>query len=55
MLKKIGIHEKFESFDDTWQPKIIASVTEFALKAVKVDGEFIWHHHDEEDEIFVAY
>jgi mannose-6-phosphate isomerase-like protein (cupin superfamily) len=54
MLKKVNIREKFESFDDTWAPKIIASVNEFAVKAVKLDGEFIWHHHDDEDEIFVV-
>jgi mannose-6-phosphate isomerase-like protein (cupin superfamily) len=54
MLKKMSIRAKFQSFDDTWQPKIIASVNEFALKAVKLDGEFIWHHHVEEDEIFIV-
>jgi mannose-6-phosphate isomerase-like protein (cupin superfamily) len=54
MLRKVNIREKFESFDDTWQPKILAQVNEFALKAVKLDGEFIWHHHDEEDEIFLV-
>jgi mannose-6-phosphate isomerase-like protein (cupin superfamily) len=54
VLKKVNIREKFQSFDETWQPKIIASVNEFALKAVKLDGEFIWHHHDEEDEIFIV-
>lgn len=54
MLKKVNIREKFDSFDETWAPKIIASVNEFALKAVKLDGEFIWHHHDDEDEIFLV-
>jgi len=52
MLKRVSVREKFDSFEETWQPKIIASVNDFALKAVKLDGEFIWHHHDEEDEIF---
>jgi mannose-6-phosphate isomerase-like protein (cupin superfamily) len=52
MLKKVNIREKFASFDETWAPKIIASVNEFALKAVKLDGEFIWHHHDDDDELF---
>jgi mannose-6-phosphate isomerase-like protein (cupin superfamily) len=52
MLKSIGIREKFDSFAETWQQKIIATVNDFAVKAAKLDGEFIWHHHDEEDEIF---
>jgi mannose-6-phosphate isomerase-like protein (cupin superfamily) len=54
MLKKVNIREKFDSFSETWHPKIIASVNEFALKAVKIDGDFIWHHHDDEDEIFIV-
>jgi mannose-6-phosphate isomerase-like protein (cupin superfamily) len=54
MLRKVNIAEKFSSFSDTWQPKILASVNDFALKAVKLDGEFIWHHHDDEDEIFIV-
>jgi mannose-6-phosphate isomerase-like protein (cupin superfamily) len=54
MLKKVNIREKFDSFTDTWQPKILATVNDFALKAVKLDGDFIWHHHDEEDEIFIV-
>lgn len=52
MLKRVNVREKFASFSDTWQQKIIETVNEFAVKAAKLDGEFIWHHHDEEDEIF---
>lgn len=53
-LKKVNIREKFAAFSDTWSPKQLATVNEFALKAVKIDGEFIWHHHDVEDEIFIV-
>ena len=53
-LKKVNIREKFDSFDDSWSPKLLATVNDFALKAVKIDGEFIWHHHDVEDEIFLV-
>jgi mannose-6-phosphate isomerase-like protein (cupin superfamily) len=53
-LTKINIRAKLDAFDDTWQPKILARVNEFALKAVKLDGEFIWHHHDSDDEIFIV-
>jgi mannose-6-phosphate isomerase-like protein (cupin superfamily) len=54
MLKKINVREKFASFSDAWHPRILATVNDFALKAVKLDGEFIWHHHDTEDEIFIV-
>jgi mannose-6-phosphate isomerase-like protein (cupin superfamily) len=53
-LCKINIREAFDSFDDTWSPKALALVNDFAVKAVKIDGEFIWHHHDDEDEIFIV-
>jgi mannose-6-phosphate isomerase-like protein (cupin superfamily) len=54
LLKKVNLREKFDSFSDTWQPKILATVNDFALKAVKIEGEFIWHHHDVEDEVFIV-
>jgi len=53
-LQKVNLSEKFASFDDRWQPKILAQVNDFALKAVKIDGDFIWHHHNDEDEIFLV-
>jgi mannose-6-phosphate isomerase-like protein (cupin superfamily) len=51
-LRKISLREKFDSFDEQWSPKTIARVDDFALKVVKIGGEFVWHHHDTEDEIF---
>lgn len=53
-LTKVSLRDKLDSFSDTWNPRIIAHVNEFALKVVKLDGEFIWHHHDQEDEVFVV-
>lgn len=53
-LRKVSLREKFEAISETWKPRIVARVNEFALKIVKLDGEFIWHHHDEEDEVFVV-
>jgi hypothetical protein len=49
-LQKASLHEKLDLFDKTWSPKIIARVNEFALRLVKLDGYFIWHHHVEDDE-----
>ncbi|MDB5072384.1 MAG: cupin 2 conserved barrel protein [Candidatus Eremiobacteraeota bacterium] len=51
-LRKISLREKFDAFDEQWSPKIIARVGDFALKVVKIGGEFVWHHHDTDDEIF---
>jgi len=51
-LSKISLREKFDSFGELWQPKIIALVDDFAIKIVKLDGEFIWHHHADADEVF---
>jgi len=53
-LSKISLHEKFSSFDDLWQPKIVARVDDYAVKLVKVEGEFVWHHHDNDELFFVV-
>lgn len=52
MIQKVNVAEKFEAFDDLWSPKIIGEVNDSLLKAVKVKGEFVWHHHEVEDELF---
>lgn len=51
-VEKISLSEKFAQFDDTWQPKIVAELNGFHVKLVKLEGEFVWHHHDFEDELF---
>lgn len=51
---KINIYEKFNLFHDHWSPKIIAELNGQAVKAVKLQGEFVWHHHDHEDELFMV-
>lgn len=52
MIEKVSLTEKFAQFDETWQPKIVAELNDFHVKLVKLDGEFVWHHHDVEDELF---
>ena len=52
MVEKVSVADKFERFDDYWSPKIIGELNDFYVKAVKVKGEFVWHKHDEEDELF---
>src|SRR5579864_989665 len=52
MVEKVNIAEKLELFGDYWSPKIIGQLNDFYVKAVKVKGEFVWHHHEAEDELF---
>lgn len=53
-LQKISLREKLDSFDRLYDPQTVATVNEFAMKLVKVDGEFVWHRHDEDDELFLV-
>jgi mannose-6-phosphate isomerase-like protein (cupin superfamily) len=53
-LSKISLREKFAAFGDLWSPKTVAEVDDFAVKLVKIDGEFMWHHHAEADEVFLV-
>ena len=52
MVEKVRVAEKFELFDEYWSPKVIAELNDFYVKAVKFKGEFVWHHHEAEDELF---
>ena len=46
--------EKFASFDERWKPKVAGELNGQHVKLVKFLGEFVWHHHDEEDELFLV-
>jgi mannose-6-phosphate isomerase-like protein (cupin superfamily) len=50
----VNIAEKFGKIEDYWNPRIMGELNDFAVKAVKLKGEFIWHHHDHEDELFLV-
>lgn len=52
MPHPINLAEKFAKFSDHWSPKIIAQVNDFHIRAVKVEGDFVWHKHDDTDELF---
>ena len=52
MTRKINLSEKLSRFDDRWSPKIVADLNDSHVKLVKVQGEFVWHSHAEEDELF---
>ena len=53
-MEKVNIKEKFDSFDERWSPKIIGELNDSHVKAVKLQGEFVWHHHEDEDELFLV-
>ena len=48
----INLAEKFGGFSDHWAPKIVAALNGQHVKLVKFRGEFVWHHHEHEDELF---
>lgn len=48
----VNLADKFARFSDHWSPKLVGQVNGCAIKLVKLSGEFVWHHHDTEDEMF---
>ena len=54
MIKKINISQKLSQFKDHWNPRIIGELNQQHVKLAKLKGEFIWHKHDEEDEMFLV-
>jgi mannose-6-phosphate isomerase-like protein (cupin superfamily) len=54
MIEKVNLAEKFGRFQEHWQPKIAGELNGQYLKLVKVKGEFVWHHHEAEDEMFLV-
>jgi mannose-6-phosphate isomerase-like protein (cupin superfamily) len=53
-MRTVNLAEKFRQFSDYCSPKILGEVNDCAIKAVKLKGEFIWHHHENEDELFLV-
>ena len=50
----MNLVDKFSQFQDHFHPRVLGEINDFAVKAVKLKGEFIWHHHDREDELFLV-
>jgi len=50
----INFREKFGAFTDQWSPKIIGELNDYQFKLVKLQGEFVWHRHEETDEAFIV-
>jgi mannose-6-phosphate isomerase-like protein (cupin superfamily) len=53
-MDKVNLTQKFSLFQEYWSPKIAGELNESYIKLVKLQGEFVWHHHEEEDELFLV-
>jgi mannose-6-phosphate isomerase-like protein (cupin superfamily) len=53
-MHKINVAQKLSCFEDHWSPKIVGELNGQHVKLVKFQGEFVWHHHDSEDELFLV-
>jgi mannose-6-phosphate isomerase-like protein (cupin superfamily) len=51
-IDKVNVREKLARFNEHWSPKIAGEVNDAYVKLVKFQGDFVWHHHDHEDEMF---
>ena len=50
-MQKVSLDDAFDSFDEQWSPRVAAELNGQAVKLAKVEGEFVWHHHDDADEL----
>ena len=53
-MEKVNLNQKFSLIQDYWSPKIAGEINESYVKLVKLKGEFVWHHHETEDELFLV-
>ena len=53
-MEKVNLAEKLSLFNEHWSPKIVGEVNDCLVKLVKFQGEFVWHKHDNEDEMFLV-
>ena len=53
-MDSVNLAAKFRLFDEPWKPKIVGELNDSYVKVVKLRGEFVWHHHAAEDELFLV-
>ncbi len=53
-MEKVSLVQKFGTVKEYWSPKIVGELNDSYVKLVKLKGEFIWHHHEQEDELFLV-
>ena len=54
MFEKVNLTEKLTGFDETWVPKVVGELNGQYVKVVKFQGEYVWHRHENEDELFLV-
>ncbi len=55
MIAKGNLKDKFARFTEHWRPKVVAELNGQEMKLAKLKGEFVWHRHDKEDELFLVW
>lgn len=53
-MQRVNLAEKFSQFSEHWSPRIVGNVDDYHIKIAKVQGEFVWHHHTDVDELFMV-
>jgi mannose-6-phosphate isomerase-like protein (cupin superfamily) len=53
-MEKFNLYQKLDLIDEYWSPKIVGELNGQQVKLAKLQGEFMWHHHDREDELFLV-
>ena len=54
MIEKVNLAQKFDLFNEYWSPRIAGELNDSYVKLAKLKGEFEWHHHENEDELFLV-
>ncbi len=53
-IDKVNLAEKLAAFDETWVPKVVGELNDQHVKVAKIQGEYVWHQHEEQDELFLV-
>ena len=53
-ITAVDLDEKLSAFSEHWTPKVVARLNDYEIKVVKLQGEFVWHSHDDTDELFLV-
>jgi len=51
---RINLADKFALFAERWSPKVVETIDDYEVKLVKIEGDFVWHKHEDEDELFLV-
>ena len=53
-MNPVDFADKFAQFNDQWAPRVIAEMNDYQFKLVRLQGDFVWHQHDDTDEVFIV-